>query len=469
MVIAAPPPAKVSSRRIVDLWASLPTKYSEPDLEVNFMPRLFDYLGFNHHQIKNDPTIGTGLKPDYLIYNDPEQPPVLAIEIKRREPALAEMSEANFVKFCQDYPLYKEAAGLSDKPNNNGIIQYLDINKVNPSHLASYGLVFNGDFFQLWRRVDGLVIPMMTVKRVTKTSLPKLLKELVKCLQAPSSALVTAIWNSKGGVSKTTNTINVAACLALTGKRVLLIDLDPQNDLTTGIGLKADYAPNYFDRIYEKLQLQELEHAKDILMASIQTKSYATTDGKSFHLSLLSATKDYLNNINDAVRAHHQYVIFNKLLELIRYNYDYIFIDASPKFDNLAKCLLCTADTILLPFDLGSKSLKHSIYLSAKIVPTIQAMRDKADDFTVGPWSLGLLYSNCPAHIGVGIDKAIADVIKTQEFTGKQVNTRLINFAQVKQAEFQEKPVICWQNSQITKLFHELTTEVFLGHNYSNN
>jgi chromosome partitioning protein len=187
MVIAAPPPAKVSSRKIVDLWANLPTKYSEPDLGLNFMLRLFDYLGVNHSQVKNQPSIGIskGLKPDYLIYNDPAQPPVLAIEIKRREPDLAEVSDVNFVKFCQNYSLYKEAVGLSEKPNNNGIIQYLDINKVNPSHLASYGLVFNGDFFQLWRRVDGLVIPMMTIKRVTKTSLPKLLKELVKCLQAP--------------------------------------------------------------------------------------------------------------------------------------------------------------------------------------------------------------------------------------------------------------------------------------------
>ena len=73
------------------------------------------------------------------------------------------------------------------------------------------------------------------------------------------------------------------------------------------------------------------------------------------------------------------------------------------------------------------------------------------------------------AQIGVGISKSIAAVIKEREFKGKQVNTRLINFAQTKQAEFQEVPVICWQNSQITKLFHELTTEVFLGHNYSNN
>lgn len=468
MITATPPPAKTSSKKIVDLWASLPTSYSEADLGANFMARLFDYLGLNHHQIKNTPGIGAGLKPDYLIYNDPTQPPVLAIEIKKRESALAAVSDASFVSTCQNHLLYKDAVGLSDRSNNNGIIQYLDITKVNPSHLANYGLVFNGDFFQLWRRVDGLVIPLTTIKRVNKTSLPKLLKELSQCLQAPPSALVTAIWNSKGGVAKTTNTINVASCLALAGKRVLLIDLDPQNDLTSGIGLKANYAPNYFNLVYEQLQLQEFDQAKDILTKSIQTKSFATSDGKSFHLSLLSSSKDYLNNINDTVRAQNQQVIFNDILDLIRYNYDYIFIDASPKYDKLAQCLLCTADTILLPFDLGAKSLKHAIDLSSKVIPAIQTMRDKADNFTVGPWNLGLLYSLCPAQIGVGIEKAISNVISSEGFTGKQVNTRLINFAQTKQAEFQEKPVICWQDSPITKLFHKLTTEVFLGHNYTN-
>jgi chromosome partitioning protein len=467
MTTATLPPAKTSSKKIVDIWTSLPTSYSEADLGANFMAKLFDYLGLNHHQIKNTPRIGAGLIPDYLIYNDPAQPPILAIEIKKRESGLAAESDAQFVSTCQNHPLYKDAVGLSDNPRNNGIIQYLDIDNVNSSHLANYGLVFNGDFFQLWRRVDGLVIPMTTIRRVNKTSLPKLLKELAHCLQAPPSALVTAIWNSKGGVAKTTNTINVASCLALAGKRVLLIDLDPQNDLTSGIGLKANYAPDYFDRVYDQLQLQEFDRAKDILTKSIQVKSFATSDAQSFHLSLLSSSKDYLNNIDNTIRAQKPHVIFNDILNLVRGNYDYIFIDASPKSDKLAECLLCNADTILLPFDLGAKSLKHAIDLSSKVIPTIQTMREKADDFTVGPWNLGLVYSLCPAQIGVGIEKSIADVIEQKGFTGKQVKTRLINYAQTKQAEFQEKPVICWQDSQITKLFHKLTTEVFLGHNYT--
>ncbi|WP_310425993.1 AAA family ATPase [Chamaesiphon sp. VAR_48_metabat_135_sub] len=471
MVIATPSTAKLSSKKIVDLWSSLPTEYLEKDLGHNFMSKLFEYLGLTHNQIKNEPNIGTGkgLQPDYLIYNDPTHSPVLVIEIKKRKLDLAQVSDANFISTCQNHSLYQDAVGLPVKANNNGIVQYLDINKVKPDCLANYGLVFNGDFFQLWRRVDGLVIPMTTIERVNKTNLPKLLKELAKCLRTPPSALITAIWNSKGGVAKTTNTINVASCLALTSKRVLLIDLDPQNDLTTGIGLKSNYAPDYFDRAYEQLQLQELGQAKDILMSSIQTKSYPTSDGKSFHLSLLSSSRDFLNDINDNIRPQKPQVIFNYLLNLIRYNYDYILIDCSPKRDKLAECLLCNADVILFPIDLGSKSLKHAINLSLNVIPTIKTMRNKTDNFTIGPWNLGLVSSKCPNQIGEGIKKASSALIEDLGFTGKQVSIHLLDYAQINQAEYQGKPVVCWQNSPITKLFHKLTDEVFLNHNYTNN
>jgi chromosome partitioning protein len=480
MVIATPlhdretaSKSSVTAKQLVDIWSSLPNDYSEAQLCPHLVSKIFEHLGYDRHQVKIQKNIGiaAALKPDYLIYQDPNQPPVLVVKIKKRAPALAKVGDANFVKSCEDHPLYQDAVGLTSSPKNNGILQYLDITKVKPECLANYGLVFNGDFFQLWRRVDGLIIPMTIIKRVTKTSLSKLLKELDKCLQAPPAALVTAIWNHKGGVAKTTNTINIASCLALAGKRVLLIDLDPQNDLTTGIGLKANFSPDYFDRAYEKIQLQELDSAKEIIDAAIQNKTYPTSDKNSFKLSLLSSNKDCLNNINsNSENAHPPYKIFNDILHLIRHDYDYIFIDSSPKLDKLTECLLCTAEAILLPIDVGGRSLTHAIDLSQRVIPEIQAMRnkDKADSFTLGPWNLGLVFSNCPTNLGINIDNEIKKVMQSKNFTGKQVNVRLINYAQTKQAEFQEMPVVCWPNSQISKLFQELTKEVFLGHNYTN-
>ena len=200
---------------------------------------------------------------------------------------------------------------------------------------------------------------------------------------------------------------------------------------------------------------------------SDSNQTYPTSDKKSFQLSLLSADDKRLNAINDTVYVHKPHAIFNQILDLVRYEYDYIFIDSSPKHDRLTECLLCTAEAILLPLDSGCKSLTHAIHLSQQVIPGIQAMRNKADDFTLGPWNIGLLFSNCPSEIATGavIQKAIDKVIEDKGFTGKKVNTRIVNLAKVKDAEFREMPVVCWQNSPVTKLYHELTQEVFLGHN----
>jgi chromosome partitioning protein len=470
MSIAAPPKFKVTTKQIVDTWTSLPDDFLEKDLSQHIVSQIFTHLGYQFDRVKNQPTIGTGLIPDFLVYNDINQPPVLVVEIKKRVSALATVSESNFVNACEQHPLYQEATGLSTKPNNNGIIQYLDITKVRPECLASYGLVFNGDFFQLWRRVDGLIVPLTTIKRVTKSSLPKLLKELSKCLQAPPTAMVTSIWNRKGGVSKTTNTINIAACLAIAGKKVLLIDLDPQQDLTTGIGLKPYPQKDYLDRVYDKLQLQEIDTAKEIFISAIQTKTYSTTEaGINFELSLLAPNKDNLMEFAEEKLQYDFRIVFNDMLNLVRHDYDYILIDAAPKMDKIAECLLLATDTILLPTDVGGRSLKHAIDLSLRLLPKIQSMRDRSDSFGVGPWNLGLAYSNCDKNIGLNISKAIEQEITNQGFTAKINQTRLTTYAQTKMAEFKGIPVVCWQGSQISKLYQQLTNEVFLGHNYTNN
>jgi chromosome partitioning protein len=471
MVSTAPPqPQKafrpnITARQLVEIWSSLSDKSLEPELCHALVSKMFEHLGYSGDRVKVEKNIaiGAALKPDYLIYNDSNLAPVLVVEIKRRIPALAKATDAAFVSTCERNSLYRDAVGLSAAPNN-GILQYLDVAKVKEECLADYGLVFNGDFFQLWRRVGGLIMPLTTIKRVNKTSFPKLLKELAKCLQTPRAALVTAIWNRKGGVAKTTNTINVAACLALKGKKVLLIDLDPQNDLTTGIGLKANFDPTYFEQAYEQIQLQQLGFAKKIIAAAIQRKTFPTSDHKKFNLSLLSADSKRLNAINDTLYAHKPHVIFNQILDLVRHDYDYIFIDSSPKHDRLTECLLCTAEALLLPLDSGCKSLNHALDLSQEIIPGIQAMRNRADDFTLGPWNLGLLFSNCASNNNDAKDPSSKFLVE-HGYTGKKIKSRIVKSAKINDAEFKDMPVVCWQNSPVTKLYHELTQEVFLGHN----
>ena len=166
---------------IIQRWTQIPTTYAEANLEANFVNFIWQALGLNPHQIKANPGLGTGtgLKPDFLIYQNPSQPPVLVVEDKKREPQYAIAPEQGFADWCKQQPRYKEAVGYPvPSTSNNGIRQYLDKNKVSPNCLASYGLVFNGDFFQLWRRVDGLVFPLTPIQKVTQTNLAQLMQQL---------------------------------------------------------------------------------------------------------------------------------------------------------------------------------------------------------------------------------------------------------------------------------------------------
>jgi len=238
--------ASAAHKRVMDAWKQLPTEYGEDDLQTHFVVPMFKELGLQGQQIRGNSNIALSvpqLKPDLLIYQDPHQQPVLVVENKRRCPNLAGTPDADFVAACQQHQLYRDA--VSYNPKENGVRQYLNKDTVKPLCLASYGLVFNGDFFQLWRRVDGLVFPLTAIQRVNRASIPDLMQQLAYCLQNPQPALVGTIWNRKGGVAKTTNTVNIGATLALAGKKVLLIDFDPQGDLTKSLGLTSKDLPNY--------------------------------------------------------------------------------------------------------------------------------------------------------------------------------------------------------------------------------
>lgn len=450
---------------VVKRWLDIQTDCSENDLEFELMAVMWDSLGLKTGQKKKNPNIGGGCIPDWLIYQDPAQPPVLVVEDKRRVKSLAEAPDDQFMELCRNHSLYKDAVGYPVSNGNNGIKQYLDKDKVLPDCLASYGLVFNGDFFQLWRRVDGLVFPLTPIQRVTKKSLPLLMQQLDYCLKNPQPALVSAIWNQKGGVAKTTNIINVGATLALEGKKVLLIDLDPQGDLTRWLNVHP-YS-DYLHPCIEKVDSQDLDTAKNILHEALHLKPFPTTDGRSYELSILATDVDFLKKFRDDIALNQPIVLFKKMIKLLKQEYDYILIDIAPTLDRLAHCALFTCDTVLIPVDYGEKSLHHGIQIHQIILPKIRELRAKGERLHLGPWNLGITFSNCPTDPGIALQKLIDQGLKSKGFIGNQYKTHLRSYTQTKVAEFKRAPVVCWQASPITKLYTELVKEVFLNHNFT--
>ncbi len=144
---------------------------------------------------------------------------------------------------------------------------------------------------------------------------------------------IIAIANQKGGVGKTTTTINLSSCLAEMGKRVLTIDLDPQGNTSSGIGIdknECEYT------VYE-LMLGECSISEAVIHTEIEG-----LDLLASNVNLAGAEIELLS-IND-----REYVLRNQI-DYVRDDYDFVLIDCPPSLNMLTINAMTTADTILVP------------------------------------------------------------------------------------------------------------------------
>jgi chromosome partitioning protein len=144
---------------------------------------------------------------------------------------------------------------------------------------------------------------------------------------------IIAVANQKGGVGKTTTTINLSAYLAELGKKVLTIDIDPQGNTSSGLGLDKSEIEN---SVYE-LMLGQSE-IKECIQQSIVDNLYVISSSVD-----LAAAEIELIGINE------KEFIMKKAVDTIRDEYDFILIDCPPSLNMLTVNAMTTADTILVP------------------------------------------------------------------------------------------------------------------------
>lgn len=157
------------------------------------------------------------------------------------------------------------------------------------------------------------------------------------------------------------------------------------------------------------------------------------------------------------------------MIDSLARDYDYILIDLPPVFDNLTHCGLYAADGVLIPVDYGRKSLQHASIVHREIIPRIRKERiNRAVSLPLAPWSLGIVFSNCPTEKGSRMKDLINSALDEYGFKGIKDETELRSYAQLKSAEFQNKPVACWHKSPISILYRQLTDEIFWNHNFIN-
>jgi len=146
---------------------------------------------------------------------------------------------------------------------------------------------------------------------------------------------IISVANQKGGVGKTTTSINLSSCLAEKGKKVLLIDMDSQGNSTSGLGLEK----NDLDKtIYEVLR-DELD-IKDSIVHIEQCFN---------NLDLIPANRNLAGAEIELITAENmQYILKNKIAE-IRDDYDYIILDCPPALGMLTVNAMTASDTVLVP------------------------------------------------------------------------------------------------------------------------
>ena len=168
---------------------------------------------------------------------------------------------------------------------------------------------------------------------------------------------IIAVANQKGGVGKTTTSINLAACLAEKGKKVLAVDMDPQGNLTSGLGVDKDSVEkSIYELIIGEVDIKEVINKEvlenlDVLPSNVN----------------LSAAEIELIGVDDK-----EYILRNAI-DQVKDQYDFVIIDCPPSLSMLTINAMTTADSVIVPIQCEYYALEGL----SQLIHTVELVKDR--------------------------------------------------------------------------------------------
>lgn len=248
-------------------------------------------------------------------------------------------------------------------------------------------------------------------------------------------AKIIAVANQKGGVGKTTTSVNLSACLAELGKKVLLVDVDPQGNATSGYGLdKSKIEQSIYDVLVAGIPAAQV----------LQKTEYASLD-------ILPATIELAGAEVELVSAISRENKLKRALEQIREQYDYIIIDCPPSLGLLTLNSLTAADSVLMPIQCEFYALEGV----SQLMNTIRLVQQNLNPEICLE---GVLLTMFDSRTRLSVQ--VAEEVKTH-FAGQIYKTVIPRNVRLSEAPSYGQPIIAYDGkSKGADVYRELAKEV---------
>lgn len=244
-----------------------------------------------------------------------------------------------------------------------------------------------------------------------------------------------ALANQKGGVGKTTSSVNLSSSLAFLGKKVLLVDIDPQGNASSGVGVnKGEIEHCIYDVLVDDVAIQDVLLKTDL-----------------DNLNVIPATIQLAGAEVELVPAISREIRLKKAIDSIRDDYDYVIIDCPPSLGLLTLNALTAADSVLIPVQCEYYALEGL----SQLLNTIRIVQKHLnEDLQIE----GVLLTMLDARTNLGI-QVIEEVKKY--FQNKVFNTIIPRNVRLSEAPSHGKPILLYDaKSKGAEVYLELAKEV---------